>query len=285
MFIPENTGFLVRRPIMEKPGSGFGSYPVRSPPDFDYRNFDSESNSMEFDTESMLDEEIGEGIDSIMGISHSTTENYETKNDYYSNSDSKTCYGYPIGLGFGGNSEFNFGIGIGMRNGIRALRNCDGGNWRSFPTVNVVNLSPPVTAKKIPVEKKKKRVEELMKKPELESELELERNSGEGCKMLLKLNYDDVLKAWSEKGSPLPEEISGSESPGGDIHSKLAQIDLFSENDGLKEVGVVRYKEKKHTRLFSKKIKYHVRKINAERRPKSEGRFVRRPSSPTSEDS
>ncbi|KAJ0752338.1 putative transcription factor C2C2-CO-like family [Helianthus annuus] len=117
------------------------------------------------------------------------------------------------------------------------------------------------------------------------SEPELEHgNSDVRCRLLLKLNYDDVLNAWSDKGSPLPEEVSGLESPGGDIHGKLAQIDLFSENDGLKEAGVVRYKKRKNTRLFSKKIRYQVRKINADRRLRSKGRFVRRPNSPTSED-
>ncbi|XP_021981420.1 protein CHLOROPLAST IMPORT APPARATUS 2 [Helianthus annuus] len=249
---------------------------------------DSNSNSVElldgfeddFDTESMLDEEMEHGIDSIMGISHPTSEKHDTNNNYSLNS--KTCYGYPMGLGFGGNLEFNFGMG--MRNGIRALKNGDGGNWWSFPTVNVVNISPPVapvTVKKIPVEKKKKRVEELMKR----SEPELEHgNSDVRCRLLLKLNYDDILNAWSDKGSPLPEEVSGLESPGGDIHGKLARIDLFSENDGLKEAGVVRYKERKNTRLFSKKIRYQVRKINADRRLRSKGRFVRRPNSPTSED-
>ncbi|KAJ9550728.1 hypothetical protein OSB04_014773 [Centaurea solstitialis] len=224
-----------------------------------------------------------------------------------------------MGLGFGGNLEFHFGFG--MRNGVRALKNGDDGNYGwSFPKVNVVNVSPPppvvvatavapVKVKKAPVEQKKKKVEELMKRPESElvkrseSELELELELGGGNlnqlgeenssnnneiigskKLLLKLNYDDVLSVWSDKGSPLPEEISGSESPGGDIHARLARIDLFSENGAVREASVMRYKEKKRTRLFSKKIRYQVRKVNADRRPRSKGRFVRRPNSPTCED-
>ncbi|KAL8223063.1 hypothetical protein R6Q57_020462 [Mikania cordata] len=263
----ENTGFLLRT---EKPISVF-----ESKVEIGYRNCNSSSNSMElcdgfgddFDTESMLDEEIEEGIDSIMGTS---SESHESNDDSWLNSN--TCYGYPLGLGFGGNLEFNFGC-FGMRNGVRAMKNGDDGNWWRIPTVNVVNVSPPVK-----VEKKKMKVEELIKRSESESESELVNSCREtDSKLLLKLNYDDVLNAWSDKGSPLPEEISGSESPGGDIHARLAQIDLFSENGGLREASVMRYKEKKRTRLFSKKIRYQVRKVNADRRPRSKGRFVKRP--------
>lgn len=60
--------------------------------------------------------------------------------------------------------------------------------------------------------------------------------------------------------------------------SLLAQIDLFSDG-GLREASVLRYKEKRRTRLFSKKIRYQVRKVNADRRPRMKGRFVRRPNS------
>ncbi|KAI5063783.1 hypothetical protein GOP47_0020453 [Adiantum capillus-veneris] len=39
---------------------------------------------------------------------------------------------------------------------------------------------------------------------------------------------------------------------------------------------VLRYREKRRTRLFSKKIRYEVRKLNAERRPRMKGRFIKR---------
>ena len=45
-----------------------------------------------------------------------------------------------------------------------------------------------------------------------------------------------------------------------------------------REARVSRYREKRRTRLFSKKIRYEVRKLNAEKRPRMKGRFVKRAS-------
>lgn len=52
------------------------------------------------------------------------------------------------------------------------------------------------------------------------------------------------------------------------MQARLAKIDLFSESGGIREASVLRYKEKRRTRLFSKKIRYQVRKVNADRRPR-----------------
>ena len=46
--------------------------------------------------------------------------------------------------------------------------------------------------------------------------------------------------------------------------------------DRGREARVTRYREKRRTRLFSKKIRYEVRKLNAEKRPRMKGRFVKR---------
>lgn len=48
------------------------------------------------------------------------------------------------------------------------------------------------------------------------------------------------------------------------------------KNNGEREARVSRYREKRRTRLFSKKIRYQVRKLNAEKRPRMKGRFVKR---------
>lgn len=50
--------------------------------------------------------------------------------------------------------------------------------------------------------------------------------------------------------------------------------------DGGREARVSRYREKRRTRLFSKKIRYEVRKLNAEKRPRMKGRFVKRANFP-----
>jgi hypothetical protein len=47
-------------------------------------------------------------------------------------------------------------------------------------------------------------------------------------------------------------------------------------DDVGREARVSRYREKRRTRLFSKKIRYEVRKLNAEKRPRMKGRFVKR---------
>ncbi|KAJ1277887.1 hypothetical protein BS78_04G037000 [Paspalum vaginatum] len=88
----------------------------------------------------------------------------------------------------------------------------------------------------------------------------------------LKLDTDEVLKAWSDKGSMFAEG-GGPESPtsAAEVRAKLADIDLFPENGaggGIREASVLRYKEKRRTRLFSKKIRYQVRKVNADCRPR-----------------
>lgn len=46
------------------------------------------------------------------------------------------------------------------------------------------------------------------------------------------------------------------------------QLVTTGGDDGGREARVMRYREKRRTRLFSKKIRYEVRKLNAERRPR-----------------
>lgn len=45
---------------------------------------------------------------------------------------------------------------------------------------------------------------------------------------------------------------------------------------GQRQASVLRYKEKRRNRLFAKTIRYEVRKLNAEKRPRIKGRFVKR---------
>ncbi|XP_042401593.1 zinc finger protein CONSTANS-LIKE 16-like [Zingiber officinale] len=104
----------------------------------------------------------------------------------------------------------------------------------------------------------------------------------------LRLDYEAVISAWAVHGS----------SPWTD--GERPQINLAScWNDYMggawgdarvmgsggggrvgvdegRQARVSRYREKRRTRLFAKKIRYEVRKLNAEKRPRMKGRFVKR---------
>ncbi|KZV49003.1 protein CHLOROPLAST IMPORT APPARATUS 2-like [Dorcoceras hygrometricum] len=284
--IIDNSCFLLHPPIQERPHSpvelkceSVFEKPCQSPREINSQSNPFEDNQEEdFDAESILDEETGEGIDSIMGnlsmngelIDESTTSNTMQTNTF--------CYGYPVGLGF----SFEFG----MRRELKAMRNVDeGGDWWRFPAVNMVDLTPKVA--KSPVEKKKKKVKKMVSIKNLESvkknpipmgDVSSDAGAEEGPMpqtnrgLLLKLNYEDVLNEWSDKGSPFSGDSPPAESDRTDVQARLAQIDLFG---GERDAIVLRYKEKRRTRLFSKKIRYQVRKVNADRRPRMKGRFVR----------
>lgn len=106
---------------------------------------------------------------------------------------------------------------------------------------------------------------------------------------LLRLNFDDVLSAWSDRSlwtdGKRPQTVpdDSSEAVGGldlglvpDLSKGCAQGQPGTGGDRGREARVLRYREKRRTRLFSKKIRYEVRKLNAERRPRMKGRFVKR---------
>ncbi|KAG0565262.1 hypothetical protein M758_8G172100 [Ceratodon purpureus] len=105
---------------------------------------------------------------------------------------------------------------------------------------------------------------------------------------LLQLNMQDILTAWSDRAEPwvnykVPQKLTSEDS----ISSGASDVGLVpdmdanaagdeSQSSGDRDARVLRYKEKRRTRLFSKKIRYEVRKLNAERRPRMKGRFVKR---------
>ncbi|KAL3825620.1 hypothetical protein ACJIZ3_021649 [Penstemon smallii] len=304
----DTSGFLLHPPIVHgsnPKGSNLMNLlekPCLSPGEItSYGNFSEVCDDFQedFDAESILDEEIEEGIDSILG--NFKIEN-ESKDDFLSNNMSNSmemsnfCYGYPVGFE-------GFDSGNGMRKELRGIRNVDEGDWWRFPCVNMIDINPKIDVKK---KKKKKKVEiKNLKENSISINRDMKKNldsksSGDqecipkvNAGLLLKLNYDDVLNAWSDKDSPFSGDAPAAEVAGNDVQEisilllettdqdlgRLAQIDLFSEN-GVREASVLRYKEKRRTRLFSKKIRYQVRKVNADRRPRMKGRFVRTPNSP-----
>lgn len=48
----------------------------------------------------------------------------------------------------------------------------------------------------------------------------------------------------------------------------MGEVPVMEEEKTRREARVLRYKEKRQTRLFSKKIRYQVRKLNADKRPR-----------------
>lgn len=280
--IIDNSCFLLHPPIQERPHSSIElkceslfEKPCQSPGEINSQPSPFEDNQEDFDAESILDEETEEGIDSIMGNLSVSNDSIDESNASNTMQMNTFCYGYPVGLGFG--------FGFGMRRELKAMKNVDeGGDWWRFPAVNMLDLTPKVA--KSPVEKKKRKVKKMASIKNLES---VKKNSismadissaEEGPipqangGLLLKLNYDDVLSEWSDKGSPFSGDSPAAESDRSDVQARLAQIDLFG---GERDAIVLRYREKRRTRLFSKKIRYQVRKVNADRRPRMKGRFVR----------
>nr|QTY32129.1 BBX transcription factor [Oxybasis rubra] len=116
-------------------------------------------------------------------------------------------------------------------------------------------------------------------------------------KILLRLNYDEVINAWASQGCLSPwttgrrPELDldhhgwpycmGGMFPNGVSRQGEEWMGVrgnINGGDEGREARVSRYREKRRTRLFSKKIRYEVRKLNAEKRPRLKGRFVKRTS-------
>ncbi|GLU04748.1 hypothetical protein SLE2022_218800 [Rubroshorea leprosula] len=117
-------------------------------------------------------------------------------------------------------------------------------------------------------------------------------SSKKKTEILLRLDYEAVITAWASQGSPWttgdrpefdpdecwPDCLGGKGTEVNHGYGKLMGIGAHAAamGDGGREARVSRYREKRRTRLFSKKIRYEVRKLNAEKRPRMKGRFVKR---------
>nr|GLL38423.1 uncharacterized protein LOC109178283 isoform X2 [Ipomoea trifida] len=142
-------------------------------------------------------------------------------------------------------------------------------------------------------------------------------------RLSLKLDYEEIISAWSNRGSlyiqpecpqTVPDIIHDDFFSGGFYEPSSSNgtwernLSLYTvpemvgssggngekpaaaQDDGDEEAAkegaaagqthraasVLRYKEKRQNRLFSKTIRYQVRKLNAEKRPRVKGRFVKR---------
>ncbi|CAL5037957.1 unnamed protein product [Urochloa decumbens] len=114
----------------------------------------------------------------------------------------------------------------------------------------------------------------------------------------LTLNYEAVIQSWGSSpwtgggerpphvklDGTWPHDYTGMWVVGGvvgHVGEELGgmttpRLGMMGGDDGGREARVSRYREKRRTRLFSKKIRYEVRKLNAEKRPRMKGRFVKR---------
>ncbi|XP_023520465.1 zinc finger protein CONSTANS-LIKE 16-like [Cucurbita pepo subsp. pepo] len=133
------------------------------------------------------------------------------------------------------------------------------------------------------VDVKNERQEDCAEETEDESKTQRKR------RVTLRLDCEAVIAAWGDDKSPW----TTGERPDLDPDQPWPHFMAFCEvrnrqgcgeygmstvamGDGGREARVSRYREKRRTRLFSKKIRYEVRKLNAEKRPRMKGRFVKR---------
>lgn len=101
-----------------------------------------------------------------------------------------------------------------------------------------------------------------------------DENAENRASLNLNLNYQQVLDAWSDRGPLWADDFSLSSRPSHGYY--MGEVPVMEEDKTRREASVLRYKEKRQSRLFSKKIRYQVRKLNADKRPRLKGRFVKR---------
>lgn len=164
----------------------------------------------DFDAESILDEEIEEGIDSIMG-------------GRVQEEDSNAACSYHPLIGFGGKFDFRLGL---QRSGVRALRHVDEGNWWNLPAVDILQISPKICGAggkasapaPAPVtDKKKKKKVVVVEKEKVNVELKGTELPKSKPGLMLKLNYEGVRNAWSDQGKPFADDSPVADVPGNDV--------------------------------------------------------------------
>ncbi|KAJ1293823.1 hypothetical protein BS78_01G098200 [Paspalum vaginatum] len=94
--------------------------------------------------------------------------------------------------------------------------------------------------------------------------------------LLLKLDYEDILAAWADcaplyigdgADAPGPQEIDAmSAGGGGAVRACGGCVGRDGGGGGGRAERVRRYKEKRRNRLFAKRIRYEVRRVNAIKR-------------------
>uniref|UniRef100_A0A0D3GF38 CCT domain-containing protein n=1 Tax=Oryza barthii TaxID=65489 RepID=A0A0D3GF38_9ORYZ len=107
--------------------------------------------------------------------------------------------------------------------------------------------------------------------------------------LALSLNYEAIIESWGTSpwtdgerphvklDDSWPRDYSGVWMAAAGVFGHGGEEQALTPRlgmDGGREARVSRYREKRRTRLFSKKIRYEVRKLNAEKRPRMKGACV-----------
>lgn len=261
-----------------------------------------------FDADSFLavDDGVAEGIDRIMG-KLSMEKNSAAASRADAVLSSAAIHPYIRSL-----MVLGLGFRQGRLNAGQALkRHDDESDWWMCPAIPVKEIAAPPApsvAMPVPVPMPLQASDKKKKKSKKKSLKEIERDNaiavGE-CKfgdegtlgfdhgdagisalkdpkigLGLNLNTEEVLKAWCNSGSVFAG-CDALESPrsSSDLHAKLADIDLFLDNNtsGVIREGSMlklRHKQKQCTPLLSNKTRYQSRKVNAECRPRVKGKYV-----------
>ncbi|KAJ0765245.1 putative transcription factor C2C2-CO-like family [Helianthus annuus] len=80
----------------------------------------------------------------------------------------------------------------------------------------------------------------------------------------LSLNYQEVIDAWSDRGPCRADDFTHSTFD----NRYMGEVPVMEEAKTKREASVLKYKKKRQNRLYSRKIRYQVRKLNADKRPR-----------------
>ncbi|KAK3120900.1 hypothetical protein QOZ80_8BG0643270 [Eleusine coracana subsp. coracana] len=101
--------------------------------------------------------------------------------------------------------------------------------------------------------------------------------------LLLKLDYDEILAAWADRGSLYIRHAAPKPEPPPEpaIENVLVEVEEPPRHPAAAAAGsgraesLRRYKEKRRNRMFAHQTRYEVRRAIAVRRPRLKGRFIK----------